>query len=301
MTPDPFSSMPPRARHSAKGPGRAEPLDGEVIPPRIRVVNPEQERGPVPPVAPRSGFRMRLSTALLGVGFVMTLCGGGALEAYRWQKMEQARQAAMPSPTTVALTHLGKDLGELKATVESTRQDDTVRALKKSVDLLKAELDGLRSNDASAISQLTAKLDKAAQNPGPGLSDVMSRIDKIDHDPRLGEIAARLDRIEHQVSSPTPTGTVAVPAHSPAAQTVSIQSGTSTAPVTKPLKQAVLDNWIVRDVYSGIALVEGRSGGVREVVPGETLPGAGEVRSIERRGRAWIVVTSRGIIDTETW
>ena len=77
---------------------------------------------------------------------------------------------------------------------------------------------------------------------------------------------------------------------------------TQTAVAAKPsVRPAVLDNWIVRDVYSGIALVEGRSGSVREVVPGEVLPGAGEVRAIERHGRGWIVVTSRGIIDTETW
>ena len=256
---------------------------------------------PAPPVAPRSNFRVRLGTALLTAGFLAALCGGGAFEATRWSKLEQDRQAALPNPTTVALARFGKDIGELKVSVESTRQDETVRALKKSVDLLKAELDGLRGNDASAIAQLTAKLDKAAQTPAPGLSDVMTRIDKIDHDSRLTDIAARLDRIEHQVSSSTSTGTVAIPVRPPAPLSISAQNGTSTALLTKPVKQAVLDNWIVRDVYSGIALVEGRSGGVREVVPGETLPGAGEVRSIERRGRAWIVVTSRGIIDTETW
>jgi hypothetical protein len=35
-----------------------------------------------------------------------------------------------------------------------------------------------------------------------------------------------------------------------------------------------------------------------EVGPGDTLPGAGRVRSIERRNRQWVVVTSNGVIDS---
>ena len=55
---------------------------------------------------------------------------------------------------------------------------------------------------------------------------------------------------------------------------------------------------MVRDVYRGIALVEGPQGAV-EVMPGDTLPGAGTVRAIERRGDGWVVVTSRGYVDYE--
>ena len=38
---------------------------------------------------------------------------------------------------------------------------------------------------------------------------------------------------------------------------------------------------------------------MREIAPGQYLPGVGEVRSIERRGRSWVVVTSRGIIEAD--
>jgi hypothetical protein len=31
-------------------------------------------------------------------------------------------------------------------------------------------------------------------------------------------------------------------------------------------------------------------------VPGETVPNAGRVESIERRGKTWVVVTSKGVI-----
>jgi len=42
--------------------------------------------------------------------------------------------------------------------------------------------------------------------------------------------------------------------------------------------------------------VESRRG-LREIAPGDSLPGAGRVQAIERRGRQWVVVTSNGVID----
>lgn len=282
--PDPSSSRPYGTA--------AATLDGEVIPPTIRVVNPERQP-PAPPVS--ASVRFPVGTAVLAGLLVAVVSGGGALEAYRWH-LHTAHVAAGPSPTALALARLGKDVGDLKASVALAHQDEPAKALRKSVDQLRAELDALRTASAASVAQLSAKLD--AKPAGSAASDVVARLDKIDHDPRLADIASRLDRIERQVSATTPTGSIATPSRPSAGQSVVTQA---LAAPQRPAKLAVLDNWIVRDVYSGIALVEGRSGSVREVVPGESLPGAGEVQSIQRHGRSWVVVTSRGIIDTETW
>ena len=59
-----------------------------------------------------------------------------------------------------------------------------------------------------------------------------------------------------------------------------------------------IQGWVLRDVYDGIALVEGR-GGYREVAVGEAIPGVGKVEAIERHGRRWVVVTSQGVIASE--
>lgn len=56
---------------------------------------------------------------------------------------------------------------------------------------------------------------------------------------------------------------------------------------------------MLRDVYDGVALLQGRAGGLREVAPGQYVPGIGEIQSIERRGRSWVVITSRGIIEAD--
>jgi hypothetical protein len=71
---------------------------------------------------------------------------------------------------------------------------------------------------------------------------------------------------------------------------------TPAAPVSSEKSQSIA-NWVVRDVYDGIALVEGPHGAI-EVIEGETIPGVGTVKSIERRGSGWIVMTSRGQLDS---
>ena len=56
--------------------------------------------------------------------------------------------------------------------------------------------------------------------------------------------------------------------------------------------------WTYTDLNdNGIALVESPRGSIK-VAPGEIVPGAGMVKSIERRGAGWIVITSRGLIDS---
>jgi len=52
---------------------------------------------------------------------------------------------------------------------------------------------------------------------------------------------------------------------------------------------------VLRDVYDGGAVVEGRSG-TYEVYAGDPIPGVGRVDAIRRQDGRWVVVTSRGLI-----
>ena len=71
------------------------------------------------------------------------------------------------------------------------------------------------------------------------------------------------------------------------------------APRAEPIRARMpADGFVLRRVVGGVALIE-TANGIREVMVGDYLPGAGRVRSFERRGREWIVVTSAGIIDTQ--
>jgi hypothetical protein len=58
----------------------------------------------------------------------------------------------------------------------------------------------------------------------------------------------------------------------------------------------VLQDWSVRDVYNGIAVVQGGRGAPLEVEPGDELPGGNRVLAIRRLGGNWAVITEQGII-----
>ena len=57
----------------------------------------------------------------------------------------------------------------------------------------------------------------------------------------------------------------------------------------------LLRDYSVEDARDGIAVVDSRSG-PQEVAPGDSIPGAGRVLRIEKRGGDWFVLTSRGVI-----
>ncbi len=344
---------------------------------------------PVPQAPAEPGFAAGLGrshgivaagvAAVLGIGVV----AGTAIFASKPQAVAVA-QPAPPADTTMDVLYrvqgevrsLRASLDGLRATAEDVRQADTIRGLKKSVDVLKQDLEGVRAASAGAVGQLGAKLDKLDRDPGPKLNEIAARLDKLDHDPspKLAEISARLDRldrepdakiaqvasqltarldrIERQVASSDATGSippqaaVAAQVKAPLPPQRAVQppaSAAAAAPVgavpparpeiakadpvkadaakpdgaSKPdvvakadaapqprlqeasTRPATVDGWLLRDVYGGVALVEGRAGGLREVAPGEYVPGVGEIRSIERRGRGWVVVTSRGIIQAD--
>jgi hypothetical protein len=56
-----------------------------------------------------------------------------------------------------------------------------------------------------------------------------------------------------------------------------------------------LEDWVLRDVGYGGALIGGRRG-TYEVYAGDTIPGLGRVDAIRRQDGRWVVVTSRGLI-----
>jgi hypothetical protein len=57
----------------------------------------------------------------------------------------------------------------------------------------------------------------------------------------------------------------------------------------------IVEGWVLRDVYRGAAMIQGR-GGIIEVVPGDHLPALGRIEALQRQDGRWVVVTSRGLI-----
>lgn len=105
---------------------------------------------------------------------------------------------------------------------------------------------------------------------------------------QYSKIADHLDRIDQRFASTETTGSIAS----------SSSSSSSTAPETPQPKIAdrILQDWAVRDVRNGRALIESRYGGIFDVGAGSMLPGLGRVDSIKRQDGQWLVLTARGTI-----
>ena len=156
---------------------------------------------------------------------------------------------------------------------------------------LRADMQGLKDDFARAQQNLAAKLDQ--------LIGRVERVERASQAPaaKLDQIASRLAQLEQN------TGSVSAPVAqtAPAGPTASAAPNASAAPVTSGIgdpKAKALSGWSVREVFDGIAVVDGPYG-TMEVVAGDSIPGVGRVDAIRRRGGTWILVTSRGTITSD--
>lgn len=175
----------------------------------------------------------------------------------------------------------------------------------------------------SELAALKASIERANRNSGAQFARIGTRIDRIEHSAaepaaKLAKAIDAINRLERR-SAVAAAGTVSAKAAAaePAAKPASTSA--STGPVaaraapditgsiplprpkaarpaaTREAPVAVVRGWRVRDVFDGMALIQGRLG-VIEVAPGDILPGLGEIRAVERQRGQWVVVTSRGVI-----
>jgi hypothetical protein len=147
---------------------------------------------------------------------------------------------------------------------------EEVKALKDTVAQLRGTTKALSDNLAALRTSVGSS--NAAQNT------------------QIGRIAETLDRVEkaqteHRKAASETTGSIA--------QKQAVPMVLGDPPTT--LKPPVVQGWVLRRVYDGAALIEGRDG-IVEVEPGVIAPGIGRIESIKRQDGRWVVVTSRGLI-----
>ncbi len=189
---------------------------------------------------------------------------------------------------------------EMLRTAQKMAED--IRALKITVEALRAA-QSQTAKDTTALEGLKARLEAVNTETGASIADLAGKVERMPREPaaKLSQVLERLDRIERQIAAPLATASIGA-ASAPGKAAAGKQAQLAVAPAKPPLEDAtghpqLITNWVVRDVYDGVALVESRRGSI-EVAPGEIIPGAGRVKSIERRGAGWIVITSRGLVDS---
>lgn len=204
------------------------------------------------------------------------------------EETERAALRRMTQQMQDEITSLKASLDSLRGALAQSQQSaEEVRGLKKSVDAVKAGLESNKAETSAALAQLTAKIDHAQRDQAAKLQQALEKAEKAEQKASSLSLPQSAPPV-----APKPTVTAAVtPPKTPEPVTP------TPAPSVDPQKKAIA-NWVVRDVYDGIALVEGPGGAAFEVMQGETIPGVGTVKSIEKRGKGWIVVTNHGLVET---
>jgi hypothetical protein len=147
----------------------------------------------------------------------------------------------------------------------------------------------------AGIGSATASSEQVAR-----IAERMDRTEKAQAEAgtKLARATDALDRMERRLAaSPTNspgdiTGAIAEPrAAAGAAMSGDGKRAVPAAGATMP----IVEGWVLRDVYRGAAMIQGRAG-IIEVVPGDHLPALGRIEAVQRHDGRWVVVTSRGLI-----
>ena len=152
---------------------------------------------------------------------------------------------------------------------------DEVKALKDSVTQLRAATKSLSDNLAAL--KITVASGSAQSNK---IAETLDRLEK-------GQIEQRKVNTT-QAAAPETTGSV-----TQKQQQAAVPMVLGDPPTT--LKPPIVHGWVLRRVYDGAALIEGRDG-IIEVEPGIVAPGLGRIEGIKRQDGRWVVVTSRGLV-----
>ena len=221
-----------------------------------------------------------LAAAGLGVGILL---GVGAMSA--------SAPRADTSAALFAQIGAGLEAGRLDA----ARLNAEIGRVGEGVVGLREANETLRQQDKVRIAGLIERLGRIEQTLSAKIAAVGDRQDQIAREQSL-KIAALSGQIDRQAPVATPA-----PAPAPVARPIQAEPAQTGSIVEAKPKPQAIETWAVREVYDGIAVLEDRKRRLVEVGIGDTVPGIGRVDTIERRGRAWTVVTKQGLITPQSW
>ena len=168
---------------------------------------------------------------------------------------------------------------------------EEMKALKDTVAQLRATTKSL-SDNLAALKNTVSTSNTAQNTQISKVSDALDRVEKAQVDLRKTAAATATAAPTHMAST-----TQATAAASDVTGSVKQQQQVPMVLGEPPqnLKPPVVPGWVLRRVYDGAALIEGRDG-IIEVEPGIVAPGLGRIEAIKRQDGRWVVVTARGLI-----
>ena len=172
-----------------------------------------------------------------------------------------------------------------------SRIDSEVQALKSGLD----HTSKLGMNQFNKTSDRLDKIERAQAEPAAKLAKLSEAVDKLRAAPAAAPVVAAATTAAASSAAKDVTGSIG-PAS--AQQQVAAQAPKTEAKLdakTEVGRLPTLDDWVLRDVAYGGALIGSRRG-TFEVYAGDMIPGLGRVDAIRRQDGRWVVVTSRGLI-----
>ena len=245
-------------------------VEAPTLPPAAQLAEPAAivrlrrrfEPKPEPIAAPSRNSRFALLAACVAIAASIGAIGGS---------LGVAKLGAMFNPAR-----------EPQVAVVKDNVADEVKALKDNVVQLRGAMKSLSENLVALKTSVTAS--NTAQNTQIGkIAEVLERVEKAQIEHRKITTAAAAP-----AAAPETTGSIPQQKSGP---TVPMVLGDP--PTT--LKPPILQDFVLRRVYDGAALIEGRNG-IIEVEPGIVAPGLGRIEAIKRQDGRWVVVTARGLI-----
>jgi len=236
-------------------------------------VAPEQKKefeGPEILVKPRNSARFGLLAACVAIAASFGAVAGSLSVA----KLQPMFAAAPPPPAPVQPAQPAqKDnvADEMKAL------KDTVTQLRTATRTLSEQVASLKTSVSSSNNAQNAQITK--------LSETIDRVEKSQAEQRRAATTSTTAAVAQRQAAADVTGSIAAKS----------QAQPSQQDAQAALRQHVVQGWVLRRVYDGAALIEGRDG-IIEVEPGEIAPGLGRIEGIRRQDGRWVVVTSRGLV-----
>ena len=219
--------------------------------------------------------RMAAIAAVVALAAVVGALGGAFATATFMHGGTEAAKAGPPTSLEASLSRIDADIQSLKTGLDHTSK--------------------LGMNQFNKTTDRLDKLERAQAEPAA----------------RLAKLSEAVDKLRGAAPVATPVAAAATPAAASAAKEVTGSIGPTSAQQqaaaqapkseakidakTEVARLPTLEDWVLRDVAYGGALIGSRRG-TYEVYAGDTIPGLGRVDAIRRQDGRWVVVTSRGLI-----
>jgi hypothetical protein len=196
--------------------------------------------------------------------------------------------AAVGSAATAGLLYLNLNAAPTAAPADPTAFTASFDRINRELATLKASVDGSAKQSNAQVAKIADRMERAEK----GQADTTAK---------LARTAESLDRLERRLAAPAaagditgslPTGTLGTLPAGPGDRTAALADPKRAAPA----QPAILEGWVLRDVFNGAAMIQTPRNGILEVIPGDTLPGLGRIEGVKRQDGRWVVVTSRGLI-----